>query len=151
MNAKILSLLTWEDIREIIDTGDGLLSGTEMDRINYPTPGDFYKDIILRLRAKYQCKPLCEERYLFLVKKAEEATGSKLGKSRDKWNSFLRKMVAHRLVREGYGVCEIGRAMGKDHSSVSCMAKRMDDLLYFPRVYAEENGLYAAFLNAVGE
>ena len=135
MNAAILTRLTADDIEEI-----------------FLAVRDSYscEDALASLRERYKCRPPCVERYPIIVRRAEEATGCKLGNSRSKSNSFIRSLVASRLAKEGYGLCEIGRAMGRDHSSVSGMVQKIRAMLSVPEAYKEEMRIYEKFESLCG-
>ena len=71
--------------------------------------------------------------------------GHKLDATRSNENTLIRKMVAHRLIDEGYGCSEIGRAMGKHHATVLHLNRCMVDMLSLPACYKPELCMYREF------
>ena len=59
------------------------------------------------------------------------------------------KESLHRMTMEGYSTTEIGRAIGRDHSTVSCLNRRMEDALGYPRSYREVAELWARFQDRI--
>lgn len=57
--------------------------------------------------------------------------------SRAKADVWARTMVAYQMILEGYTTLEIGVQMGKDHSSVTWMKKKMQDVFDMPVAYRD--------------
>jgi len=93
----------------------------------------------------------CEDRCAFLIKKAEEVTGRKLGNTRSRADSFIRKMVAYKLSCEGFGTSAIGKAIGQNHATVHYSIGKMKDMLSLQEVYKEEARLLVGFEAALEE
>lgn len=142
MIAKLLKQMTWEDIREIVQTADSFL--TE-ERFDYTSEESYYMDVMRRLRKKESLPPPLDERYPEVLKAAESAAGWRLSGTRDAWNSLLRAFIAYQLRHEGYTYSEIGRALGRDHSSVMHMEQRIDDMISLPNAYYSEVNLFRKF------
>ena len=69
--------------------------------------------------------------------------------SRDARSVLIRTVAAWRLIEEGYPFSDIGRAMGKDHSTVSYYAKQRRDALQLPIAYREHLTLYGKLVLAL--
>lgn len=48
---------------------------------------------------------------------------------------WARTMVAYQLKLDGFSTGRIGKELGKDHSSVMHMTRKMQDALNFPKMY----------------
>lgn len=66
-------------------------------------------------------------------------------KSRESSHAWARAMVASQLIDEGFSTVEIGRMMGKDHSTVSYMRKKMRDALAYECAYKDIVGVWKQF------
>lgn len=145
MSPELLSLLTWKDIEDIIDAADGLMDkyGEDIRSManDFPNKETFYEAVLQRLNGRTPCG----ERYASLLPAAEAATGTRLTERRSNDNTLVRVFLAYRLSEEGYGLSEIGRAMGRNHSTISHLIKRFRDMLLLPIVYKEEIALYKRF------
>lgn len=72
----------------------------------------------------------------FLLKKMEEILGEKIPvKSRESRYVWARAMVAYQLTQEGFTTMEVGRMIGKDHSTIIYLRDRMRDALSFRQAY----------------
>lgn len=142
MRYELLKCLSWQDVKEIVDTADEMGTGRDGGQM-------YYNEVLALIRSRNDCSVPVGERYEDLVKIAEKVVGVRLGKSKERDNTIIRMLVAHRLSKEGYGRTETGRAMGRDHASVLNLIRRMDDALSLPRVYRRENELYRLFLQSV--
>ena len=150
MKKQLLESLTPQDINEIVATADSLLTGTAWDRITYPTEESFYNAVMERLREQNGIKPPCDTRCAYLISVAEDVTGHRLDETRSAANALVRKFVVHRLTEEGYGRSEAGRALGKDHSTVTNLDQGMNDILSLPKLYSKEVGMYQEFEKRLG-
>lgn len=63
--------------------------------------------------------------------------------------AWARKMVAYQLIREGYSTHEVGEMIGKDHSSVVAMKKKMQDALNYPQAYRDVVDIWKQFQNKI--
>ena len=150
MRRGLVSVLTWEDIKEIIQVSDSLLTGTAWDQITYPSEEDFYRASLDKLRRVNGEKMPCDERCAYIIGVAEEVTGHKLDGSRSEANTLVRRFAALRLDQEGYGRTEVGRAMKKNHATVLNLCQKMNDILSLPNLYKRENALYSEFEMRLG-
>ena len=146
MDKHILALLTWEDIKEIVNVADELASEDPNEHNEQMvTEEAYYREVVNRLWGDDEHKATIGERYKELLAAAEEVTGHKLDATRSNENTLIRKMVAHRLIDEGYGCSEIGRAMGKHHATVLHLNRCMVDMLSLPACYKPELCMYREF------
>ena len=67
--------------------------------------------------------------------------------SRETSQAWMRAIVAYQMFREGYKVTEIGDQMMKDHSSVSHMTKKMQDVFDMPHMYRDIVDIWNKFQN----
>ena len=82
-------------------------------------------------------KPNGPDRYAILLRLAEQATGHQLTASRTRENTEIRILIASEMRSEGFTLYEIGRYMGKDHSTVTHYTKMLEDAVQFPKMYAD--------------
>ena len=130
MNAKILSLLTWEDVQEIYEAADCATT---------------YAEALAELREKYQCKPPSVERYEIVLRAAEFATDRKLSSERTEENTLIRCFISYQMRQEGYTYYEIAKLMHRNHSSVISHVKRMENMLSVPEAYKKEMAMWNEF------
>jgi len=90
-------------------------------------------------------EPTIEERYAVVLEAAEKVFDRRLTNTRDRVNLLIRSFVAHKLRGEGYSNGEIGRRMNRNHSSVTNMGKKMEDMLSVPEAYKSEVAKYKEF------
>lgn len=83
-----------------------------------------------------------EERYDVVLQAAEEATGWKLSNSRTAENSTIRAFVSYHMHNEGFSYESIGRVMHRNHSTITHLVRKMEDMISLPDVYREEMGMY---------
>jgi DNA-binding NarL/FixJ family response regulator len=83
-----------------------------------------------------------EKRYRQVLSVAEQATRMKLTESREAGNALIRAIVAYRLVKEGYHYSEIGKAMGRNHSTISHYVRKVENMLSVPVSYRREICLF---------
>ena len=149
MKKKLLQALTWMDIVEIVEASNDLFDAEIYQQRNpnetYPDTESFYKGVLQRLRKSNDCPPPIEERYPVVLDAAEQATGWKLSDLRTSENTLIRLFVAHRLHNEGYSYSQIGRQMKRDHSSITHMYKRVEEMMSVPFAFKEELKLYEKF------
>jgi len=62
--------------------------------------------------------------------------------SRDAQSVLCRTIAAWRMIEEGYSYTDIGRAMGKDHSTVSYYAGIRRDAIAIPSGFREHLAMY---------
>lgn len=86
---------------------------------------------------------LASERYRKVLAKTEEVTGMKNtpGK-RDADSVFVRTISVWRMLDEGYTHTDIGKAIGKDHATVTYIAKLRKTALEIPMAYREHLAMY---------
>ncbi len=67
--------------------------------------------------------------------------------SRESRFVWARTMVAFQLLKEGYTTTEVGRMIGRDHSSVTSMRHRMQDALDYSFAYKDIIHIWKQFQN----
>ena len=137
MRQELLRVLTTDDIQEILDAGELLWQ-------DYKEPNAV--NILNQLLEDNECPPSIGERFPFVLSCAEIAVGRKLGNERCEDNTLIRSFVSYQLRKEEYGYCEIGRMLGRDHSSVIYLYNRMSDMLSVPNAYRVEMEKWKEFL-----
>ena len=156
MKHSILTLLTWDEAQEIYIAVSGTLS--ELD--NHPdgefpkwssSTEDAYKEVLRRLRERYGVTAPIAERYGEVLAAAEEAVGVKLNPGRDAVTTTVRSFVAYQLHKEGYSYTDIGRMMGRDHSSVIHLVERKENALSVPGAYKQETEMFRRFVEILGK
>ena len=50
---------------------------------------------------------------------------------------WARSILAYQLVKEGMTASEAGRFLGKDHSTIIYMRRRVEDALMYPKQYTD--------------
>lgn len=139
MRKPLLKQLTWEDVKEIVNTALNT-------PFNEPTPeDDCYKEVLRVLRGKNNVPPPIEERYPGVLACAEQVCGNKLTDSRERENILVRSFVAYKLHEEGYSYSEIGKILKRDHSTVTNLVHRVRDMLSIPYAYKIEVAKYKEF------
>lgn len=77
-------------------------------------------------------------RYASIVAVAEEVTNMRNDPDRkDAGSVFVRTISAWVMLDEGYKLAEIGRAMGKDHSTVAYLKRLRRDATELPAAYGQ--------------
>lgn len=71
--------------------------------------------------------------------------------SRDAKTVLIREIAAWRMMDEGYSITDIGRAMGKDHSTVSYYARMRKDAVAIPMAFREHLTMYGKLVLALNE
>ena len=94
-------------------------------------------------------EPTVIERYAVLLEAAEKVFGRKLTNSNERDNILIRTFISYKLRGEGYSNGEIGRRMSRDHSSVTLMGRKMEDMLSVPESYKYEVEKYREFERAL--
>ena len=83
------------------------------------------------------------QRFATLLAIAESVTGLRNDpKRRDSQSVLLRTIIVWRMIDEGYSYTDIGRAMGKDHSTVSYFARMRKDAVSIPMAFREHLTMY---------
>ena len=142
MNAGILSLLSWEDVLDIVYTyADSDEDATDKARAIRA---------LKELREMYDCAAPVSERFAEVVAAAEQAVGCRLTRLRTKDTTLVRCFVSYRLREEGYTYSEIGRMLGRDHSTVTSQVNRVKDMLSLPQVFRWEVGAFRRFMELCG-
>ena len=145
MNTTILSLMTWEDLKELTDNTEEIY-GERLFEDGFAMDEGFYREVLARMRKEYNCRPPCVERYEFVLRAAESAVGRKLTEERDATNTIIRCFVAHRMRVDGYTFGEIAHLMDRDHSSVIYLVRRMSGMLSVPSSYKKEMTMFGEFV-----
>lgn len=142
MRENVLTILTWDEVREILDTCEALSC-----EFNAPTyKGEEYcREVLSRLRKKNDAIPPIDERYQQVLSAAQTATGRILANTRSRSDTLIRMFVAHRLHEEGYSFSRIGRMMHRDHSTAVHLCKTMNEMLSVSYAYKEEMEMYERF------
>lgn len=71
--------------------------------------------------------------------------------SRDATSVLLRTISVWRMMDEGYSYTDIGRAMGKDHSTVSYYARMRKDAVSLPMAFREHLTMYGKLVLALND
>lgn len=78
------------------------------------------------------------DRYAQVVAVAEDVTNMRNDPARqDAGSVFVRTIAVWVMLDDGYKLAEIGKAMGKDHSSVSYLKRLRRDADALPMAYAQ--------------
>lgn len=144
MKPSVLRNLTWEEVKEIVDTA---LSTP----FYVPTAeDDCYKEILRILRGKNGVPPPIEECFPSVLHAAEQATSWMLTDSRERENTLIRTFLAYKLHNDGYSYSEIGKMMKRDHSTITNLVHRMSDMLSLPNAYKWEVQQFKRFEELCG-
>jgi len=144
MKQSVLTLLTWDEVQEIFT--EALMVNEEHSRMfGESVSEENCKDTLRSLRDRYDCIAPIAERYDEVLDAAEKAVGVKLNPGRDAMTTTVRSFVAYRLHKEGYSYTDIGRMMGRDHSSVIHLVERKENALSVPGAYKTENEMFNRF------
>ena len=92
------------------------------------------------------------QRLATLLAIAESVTGLRNDpKRRDSQSVLLRTIIVWRMIDEGYSYTDIGRAMGKDHSTVSYFARMRKDAVAIPMAFREHLTMYGKLVLALND
>jgi len=145
MKLSVLTLLTLDEVQEIFT--EVLLVNEEHSRpFSESASAENCKDALRRLRERYECLAPIAERYAEVLAAAEEAVGIKMNPGRNAITTTVRSFVAYQLHKEGYSYTDIGRMMGRDHSSVIHLVERKENALSVPGAYKAEAAMYERFI-----
>jgi len=145
MKLSVLTLLTWDEVQEIFT--EVLLVNEEHSRpFAESASEENCKDSLRRLRERYECLAPIAERYAEVLAAAEEAVGVKMNPGRNATTTTVRSFVAYKLHKEGYSYTDIGRMMGRDHSSVIHLVERKENALSVPGAYKAEAAMFVRFI-----
>ena len=129
------------DVTEIMDSIKALPMGAKKDLA--------YK--VIREIDRIEKLEGAAQRFATLLAIAESVTGLRNDpKRRDSQSVLLRTIIVWRMIDEGYSYTDIGRTMGKDHSTVSYYARMRKDAVAIPmafRVYLTTYGKLVLALN----
>ena len=90
------------------------------------------------------------DRYAQVVAVAEEVTNMRNDPARkDAGSVFVRTITAWAMLDEGYKLAEIGKAMGKDHSTVAYLKRLRRNAAELPAAYAQYNYAYKKLKKAL--
>lgn len=146
MKPSILRNLTWEEVKEIVNLADAIITPISREfPVCWANEEDYYAEILRRLRGQNGVPPPIEERFPTVLQAAEQATSWLLTDSREMENTLIRQFVAYKLHNEGYSYTEIGKIMHRDHSTITHLAHRMRDMLSLPNAYKWEVQQYKRF------
>ena len=149
MRQELLKQLMWEDIQEIWYETDKTLHSELVKAM--ATASERFSLALKNLHEKNECPPTIGERFPFVLACAEIAVGRTLGNERCEDNTLIRSFVSYQLRKEEYGYCEIGRMLGRDHSSVIYLYNKMSDMMSVPNAYREEMEKWKEFQRLVGQ
>lgn len=90
-----------------------------------------------------------EERYNVVLQAAEEATGWKLSNTRTSENSTIRAFISYHMHNEGFSYESIGRVMHRNHSTITHLVRKMEDMLSLPQMYKVELDMYAKMVELI--
>ena len=138
MRPDLLRLMTWADIDEIV-TEYSAVGESEQSDENYCC------EVLRRLRVKNSLLPPVSDRFATVLAAAQVATGWLLTSTRERGNTRIRSFVAFKLHSEGYSYSEIGKLIGRDHSTVTYLDNKVKDMLSVPGAYKNEIVLYRKF------
>ena len=62
---------------------------------------------------------------------------------------WARSILAYQLVKEGMTASEAGRFLGKDHSTIIYMRRRVEDALMYPKQYTDVIYIWKKFQNKI--
>lgn len=130
------------DVTEIMDSIKALPMGAKKDLA--------YK--VIREIDRIEKLEGAAQRFATLLAIAESVTGLRNDpKRRDSQSVLLRTIIVWRMIDEGYSYTDIGRAMGKDHSTVSYYARMRKDAVAIPMAFREHLTMYGKLVLALNE
>ena len=130
------------DVTEIMDSIKALPMGAKKDLA--------YK--VIREIDRIEKLEGASQRLATLLAIAESVTGLRNDpKRRDSQSVLLRTIIVWRMIDEGYSYTDIGRAMGKDHSTVSYFARMRKDAVAIPMAFREHLTMYGKLVLALNE
>jgi uncharacterized protein YerC len=130
------------DVTEIMDSIKALPMGAKKDLA--------YK--VIREIDRIEKLEGAAQRFATLLAIAESVTGLRNDpKRRDSQSVLLRTIIVWRMIDEGYSYTDIGRAMGKDHSTVSYFARMRKDAVAIPMAFREHLTMYGKLVLALNE
>ncbi len=89
-------------------------------------------------------------RYTQVLSIAEEVTNMRNDPDRkDAGSVFVRTITTWAMLDEGYTLAEIGKAMGKDHSTVAYLKRLRRNATELPAAYGQYNYAYKKLKNAL--
>ena len=146
MKPSVLRNLTWEEVKEVVNMADAIITPTSREfPVCLANEEDYYKEILRKLRGQNGVPPPIEERYPLVLRAAEQATSWMLTDSRERENTLIRQFVAYKMHGDGYSYSEIGKMMKRDHSTITNLVHRMRDMLSLPNAYKWEVQQYKRF------
>ena len=130
------------DVTEIMDSIKALPMGAKKDLA--------YK--VIREIDRIEKLEGASQRLATLLAIAESVTGLRNDpKRRDSQSVLLRTIIVWRMIDEGYSYTDIGRAMGKDHSTVSYYARMRKDAVAIPMAFREHLTMYGKLVLALND
>lgn len=87
-----------------------------------------------------------DRRFNVLLEIAIELFGTGvMTRTHERESSLGRNMIAYQLRQEGYSLVNIGKMLGRNHSSVLAMERRMKDVISLPHIMSHESGMWNKF------
>lgn len=151
MKPSVLRNLTWEEVKEVVNMADAIITPTSREfPVCWANEEDYYKEILRKLRGQNGVPPPIEERFPSVLHAAEQATSWMLTDSRERENTLIRTFLAYKLHNDGYSYSEIGKMMKRDHSTITNLVHRMSDMLSLPNAYKWEVQQFKRFEELCG-
>ena len=138
MEAKLINRLTWKDVKEIVNTTESVVDTDEGEE-------KYYSNVIRALNLSNKTPLACKERYKFFKAAMEKVSGDKLANNRTFEQVVYRSIIANQLREEGYTFESIGKAMGRDHSTVVFYIDKMKTFASLPIMFEKELQLLRMF------
>lgn len=109
------------------------------------------KHIIGVLQESLVDKKDIDSRFLVMKKTADKLIGKDiLTETRERDVVFGRRMVAYAMREEGFSLHAIGKRLNLDHSTISALVKRMQDVIEYSYLAKEEFYLWNQFKMYMG-
>ena len=151
MKPSVLRNLTWEEVKEVVNLADAIITPTSREfPVCWANEEEYYKEILRQLRGQNGVPPPIEETYPKVLQAAEQATSWMLTDSRERENTLIRTFLAYKLHNDGYSYSEIGKMMKRDHSTITNLVHRMSDMLSLPNAYKWEVQQFKRFEELCG-
>ena len=91
-------------------------------------------------------------RGLFLLDKMSQILGEPvLERSREVRYVWARAIVVYQMMMEGFGVSETGRLIGKNHSTITYLRHRMQDVMDYPAAYRDIIDMWNKFQKLIND
>ena len=83
-----------------------------------------------------------KDRYVYVKSVVESVLGREIRKGRLHEDVIARMYISFVLKNDGFSYTEISRAIGKNHSTVFYMVRKVKDMLSLPVAYRDENEFF---------